>query len=227
MAAVGLQYAAAAQAGVYSRLARFNLHANRSVTALVGMVLAGGRSVRFGGEKAAAELAGTPLLIWAARRLQRTCSVVAANVRPGTQSEAIARANGLPLLYDVPGDALGPLAGVKVGLIWARDLGATTLAVSPCDVPLLPDDLFVRLGAAAGDGPAMAETSGGDQPLCALWPVTALPQVAAALEGGAHPPTWRLLQTLGATRVRFADEPAFANVNTRADLAAIAARVAQ
>jgi molybdopterin-guanine dinucleotide biosynthesis protein A len=27
------------------------------------------------------------------------------------------------------------------------------------------------------------------------------------------------------TRVRFEDEPAFANVNTRADLAAIAARV--
>jgi molybdopterin-guanine dinucleotide biosynthesis protein A len=196
------------------------------LTAIVGIVLAGGRSVRFGGEKAAAELAGTPLLIWAARRLQRICSAVAANVRPGTQAEAIARAHGLPLLYDVPGDALGPLAGVKVGLMWARELGASSLAVSPCDVPLLPDDLFVRLGEAAAGGPAMAETAAGDQPLCALWPVSALPQVAAALEGGAHPPTWRLLQTLGATRVRFADEPAFANVNTRADLAAIVARVA-
>ena len=196
------------------------------MTAIVGMVLAGGRSVRFGGEKAAAELAGTALLIWAARRLQRNCSIVAANVRAGTQAEAIARADGLPLLYDVPGDALGPLAGVKVGLIWARDLGATVLAVSPCDVPLLPDDLYVRLGAAAGSGPALAETAAGDQPLCALWPVSALPQVTEALQGGAHPPTWRLLQTLGATRVRFADEAAFANVNTRADLAAIAARVA-
>jgi molybdenum cofactor guanylyltransferase len=196
------------------------------LTAIVGIVLAGGRSVRFGGEKAAAELAGVPLLIWAARRLQRTCSAVAANVRPGTQAEAVARADGLPLLYDVPGDALGPLAGVKVGLVWARDLGASALAVSPCDVPLLPDDLYVRLAEAAGGGPAMAETAAGDQPLCALWPISALSKVAAALEGGAHPPTWRLLQTLGATRVRFEDEAAFANVNTQADLAAIAARVA-
>ena len=196
------------------------------MTAIVGMVLAGGRSVRFGGEKAAAELAGTPLLIWAARRLRSTCSVVAANVRPGTQAEVIARADGLPLLYDVPGDALGPLAGVKVGLMWARDRGATALAVSPCDVPLLPDDLFVRLAEAAGTGPALAETSGGDQPLCALWPVSALPAVSEALQGGAHPPTWRLLQALGATRVRFADEAAFANVNTQADLAALAARIA-
>jgi molybdopterin-guanine dinucleotide biosynthesis protein A len=189
------------------------------------MVLAGGRSVRFGGEKAAAELAGTALLIWAARRLQRSCSAVAANVRSGTQAEAIARANELPLLYDLPGDALGPLAGIKVGLIWARELGASALAVTPCDVPLLPDDLFVRLGAAAGGGPAMAETAAGDQPLCALWPISALPKVAEALQDGAHPPTWRLLQSLGATRVRFADEPAFANVNTQADLAAIAARL--
>jgi molybdopterin-guanine dinucleotide biosynthesis protein A len=196
------------------------------LTAIVGIVLAGGRSVRFGGEKAAAELAGAPLLIWAARRLQRTCSAVAANVRPGTQAEALARAEGLPLLYDVPGDALGPLAGVKVGLIWARDLGASALAVSPCDVPLLPDDLYVRLAEAAGGGPAMAETAAGDQPLCALWPISALSKVAAALEGGAHPPTWRLLQSLGATRVRFEDEAAFANVNTQADLAALAARVA-
>ncbi|HEY6456651.1 MAG TPA: molybdenum cofactor guanylyltransferase [Steroidobacteraceae bacterium] len=197
------------------------------MTAIVGMVLAGGRSIRFGGEKAAAQLAGTALLIWAARRLQRNCSAVAANVRPGTQAEAIARANALPLLYDLPGDALGPLAGVKVGLMWARDRGATTLAVSPCDVPLLPDDLFLRLGEAAGGGPAMAETSAGDQPLCALWPISTLPKVTEALQDGAHPATWRLLQSLGATRVRFADEPAFANVNTQADLAAIAARLAR
>lgn len=226
MVAAGLQYAAAARAGVQSNLARVNIDASPHLTAIVGMVLAGGRSVRFGGEKAAAELAGTPLLIWAARRLQRTCSAVAANVRAGTQAAALARAHGLPLLFDLPGDALGPLAGVKVGLMWARDLGASALAVSPCDVPLLPDDLYMRLGEAAGGAAAMAETSAGDQPLCALWPVSALPQVAEALEGGAHPPTWRLLQSLGAMRVHFADEPAFANVNTRADLAAIAARVA-
>jgi molybdopterin-guanine dinucleotide biosynthesis protein A len=52
-----------------------------------------------------------------------------------------------------------------------------------------------------------------------------LPTVIEALQGGAHPPTWRLLQTLGATRVHFADEAAFANVNTQVDLAALAARI--
>src|ERR1700744_102817 len=123
--------------------------------AVVGLVLAGGRSVRFEGEKAAADLEGQPLILWAARRLQRSCPLVAANVRPGTDSEALARVAGLPLLYDLAGEALGPLAGVKVGLIWARAQGARALAVSPCDAPLLPDDLFTRLIEAAGDRPAL------------------------------------------------------------------------
>jgi len=191
---------------------------------VVGLVLAGGRSVRFEGEKAAADLAGRPLILWAARRLQRSCQVVAANVRPGTESEGLAQAAGLTLLYDIPGDALGPLAGIKVGLIWARDQGAQSLAVSPCDVPHLPDDLYDRLIASAVDAPALAETSEGAQPLCAVWPVSALAPVTEALEGGKHPPTWRLLQSLGATRVPFPDAHAFANINTRADLAAIAGR---
>lgn len=193
--------------------------------AVLGVVIAGGRSVRFGGEKAAAELAGRPLLLWAVRRLQGSCAAVAVNTRPGTLAEALAQAQGLPLLQDTPGDAAGPLAGVKVGLAWAQGLGARALAVSPCDAPLLPDDLFVRLIEAAGPGAAMAQTADGHQPLCAVWPVSALPQVTAALAGQAHPPTWRLLESLGAVRVQFADAGAFANVNTREDLAAVARRI--
>lgn len=192
---------------------------------VAGVVIAGGRSVRFDGEKAVADLAGKPLLLWAVRRLQAVCTAVAVNTRVGTQTEALARTEGLPVLHDAPGDAAGPLAGVKVGLEWAQGLGARSLAVSPCDAPLLPDDLFTRLIAAAGEGAAMAETSDGRQPLCALWPVSALPVVAAALAGGAHPPTWRVLESIGAMHVRFPDAAAFANLNTRADLAAIAERL--
>lgn len=192
---------------------------------VAGVVIAGGRSVRFDGEKAVADLSGRPLLLWAVRRLQAACTAVAVNTRPGTQTEALAKAQRLPVLHDTPGDAAGPLAGVKVGLEWAQSLGARSLAVSPCDAPMLPDDLFTRLIAAAGERPAMAETSEGRQPLCALWPVPSLPVVAAALAGGAHPPTWRVLESIGAVHVRFADAGAFANLNTRADLAALAERL--
>jgi len=194
---------------------------------VVGLVLAGGRSVRFGGEKAVALLEGRPLLEWAAERLRTVCTDVAVNVRPGTEAESVARALALPTLYDEAGDAAGPLAGVKVGLLWAEEQGARTLAVSPCDAPLLPDDLYVRLLEYAEDGAAMAETSDGRQPLCALWPVTALPAVREALAGGAHPPTWQVLERLGTRKVLFDRSEAFANVNTREDLVAVEARRAR
>jgi molybdopterin-guanine dinucleotide biosynthesis protein A len=193
--------------------------------AVVGVVIAGGRSQRFGAEKAAADLLGNPLLVWAAERLRRSCKAVAVNARPGSETERLARARGLPVLHDAPADAEGALSGVRAGLAWAAELGARALAVSPCDAPLLPDDLFERLIAAAGVGAAVAETPDGRQPLCSLWPATALAAVTAALADGAHPPTWRLLESLGAVRVAFADAAAFANVNTRADLAAVAARL--
>lgn len=196
------------------------MHAKNSV---VGVVIAGGRSLRFGGEKAVAEFAGRPLLLWAVSRLALLCTQVAVNARPGTEAAALAEAEGLPVLHDMAGDADGPLAGVRAGLSWAEGLGARALAVSPCDLPLLPDDLYARLAAAAGDGAAMAETAEGRQPLCAIWPVTALPALTEALAGGAHPPTWRMLEATGAVKVHFDSAEAFANLNTREDLARLEA----
>lgn len=191
------------------------------------MVLAGGRSTRFGGEKAVALLDDRPLLVWAVRRLQRACPDVAVNARLGTETEALAILAGLPVLHDAAGDPDGPLAGVKAGLAWASALGARALAVSPCDAPLLPDDLFAQLIGAAGDGAAMAVTAEGRQPLCSVWPVSALPFLAEALRDGAHPPTWRTLETLGAVQVRFDPPEAFANINTREDLETAARRLGE
>jgi molybdopterin-guanine dinucleotide biosynthesis protein A len=82
----------------------------------------------------------------------------------------------------------------------------------------LPADLYVRMLERAAGGAALAVTADGRQPLCSLWPVAALPAVRDALAGGAHPPTWQLLERLGARKVVFDDAAAFANVNTRADL---------
>ena len=194
---------------------------------VLGMVVAGGRSTRFGGEKATALLAGQPLLTWAAQRLRLTCAEVAVNARPGTETEALALAQGLGVLHDAPGDPDGPLAGVKAGLAWAASRGAQSLAVSPCDAPLLPEDLFARLIDAAAGGAAMAVTAEGRQPLCAVWPVSALAFLTEALKDGAHPPTWRTLESLGAAPVQFDPPEAFANVNTREDLELAARRFAE
>lgn len=190
---------------------------------VAGVVIAGGRSIRFGGEKAVATFHGEPLLQRAARRLALACGAVAVNARPDTQAMALARQLGYEVLHDAPGDPDGPLSGVKAGLQWAQAQGARMLAVSPCDAPLLPEDLYSRLVAAAGEGAAMAVTSEGRQPLCAVWPVTALPMLTAALAGGDHPPTWRMLEQVGVTKVMFEPAAGFANANTREELARLEA----
>jgi molybdopterin-guanine dinucleotide biosynthesis protein A len=193
---------------------------------LAGLALAGGRSVRFGGEKAAALLGGRPLLAWATGRLAATCGRVAVSARPGSEAEALAKAAGLPVLHDAPGEPDGPLSGVKAGLTWAAEVGAEALAVCPCDAPFLPDDLFERLAAGRGGAlAAIAVTRHGREPLCAVWSVATLPAVTRALGGGSHPPTWALLAELGAVEIPFGDADDFANVNLPEDLRAAQARL--
>jgi molybdopterin-guanine dinucleotide biosynthesis protein A len=57
--------------------------------------------------------------------------------------------------------------------------------------------------------------------------VSALPVVEEALLGGQHPATWMLLERVGAQRVHFEPPEAFANINTREDLAVVARRLEQ
>lgn len=184
-----------------------------------GVVLAGGRSTRFGREKAAADFAGRPLIAWAAEALAAGCARVAVNAPRGSAAAQFARDNGLDLISDAPHTPQGPLAGIEAGLAWARASGVEMLASAPCDTPLLPHDLVPRLASAldAEHGAAMARTSQGLQPLCALWRTSALAPIADALKDARHPPIRSLLCDLGAAEVMFADERRFMNVNAPED----------
>lgn len=187
---------------------------------VVGLILAHGQSRRFGSEKAAAIFNGAPLMLHPAKALQSVAQTVAVNARPGSQAAEIARRQGWPVLADEPGDADGPLAGIKVGLAWAADQGATHLAVAPCDAPLLHADLYRRLLGAIGDAPAAApQSDAGVHPLTVVWAIAALPLVRQALARGAHPAVHKFLTQIRAKQVIFPDPEPFANVNTLDDLA--------
>jgi len=188
---------------------------------IAGLILAGGRSRRFGSEKAVALLGGESLFARAYRNLAAHCPVVAISAASGSQAEGLAKALGAPVLHDPAGAPDGPLAGVMAGLDWAKAIGLELLATLPCDVPLAPADFVARLGTAA----AVVQTPQGVQPLCALWPVSAAEALRATLADGSHPPVRRMLQEIGATFVDFDDAAAFANVNTPQDLAEVERRL--
>lgn len=184
---------------------------------VLGLVLAGGRSTRFGSEKAVAVVDGAPMVSRVAAVLARGCEAVAVNARADSGAAAWARGAGLEVLPDPPGAPDGPLAGVLAGLAGAERRGAAWLLTAPCDTPWLPEDLGGRLmgevGAAAA---ATAVTAEGSHPLCTLWSVRLRAPLAAALKDGAHPSVRAWLREAGAAEVRFAEAEAFANLNTPA-----------
>lgn len=151
---------------------------------LLGAVLAGGASRRFGSPKALAKLHGRPLWELAADRLGTVCPrvvVVAADPEtfPG------------PAVRDrTPG--LGPLGGVDAALALAAEAGMDGALVLAVDMPWAPEAVLRRLTdefdtGMAGEARPWAPRSGspwGFEPLCAAYPVSALVPLEEALAAG-------------------------------------------
>jgi molybdopterin-guanine dinucleotide biosynthesis protein A len=190
-----------------------------------GLVLAGGRSRRFGADKALARLGGRPLLAWSLAALADDCEAVAVSAGPGGAAD-MARTLGHAVLDDHPAHARGPLAGVAAGLAWARDRGFARLVTLPCDTPLVGRREVATLITAAGDAPAAyAVTSEGPQPLFATWRVDLAGALAARLAGGDHPAVRDFQAQIGALAVAFDDPLIFQNANTPQALARLERRV--
>ena len=71
---------------------------------IAGLILAGGRSSRFGQEKALAELGGEPLIARVEKVLARGASPLAVSARTGSAAAAYAAQRRLACLPDAPGD---------------------------------------------------------------------------------------------------------------------------
>jgi len=191
----------------------------QSMTAPMGVILAGGLATRMGGgDKALLPLGGRPMLALVIERLSPQVAgiVLNANGDPTRFSGF-----GLPVIADSVPEFPGPLAGVLAGLEWAAKLGAERIVTAAADTPFLPRDLVARLDAAAGaDGAiALAATASGLHPTFGLWPTSLRDVLARDLAGGARRVgAWA--ESMGARRVMFEDTPRdpFFNINTPDEL---------
>ena len=120
---------------------------------ITGLILAGGRARRMGGEdKGLIPLAGRPLIAWviAALAPQVGRILISAN-----RNQAAYAAFGHPVIGDEAGGTeltgfQGPLAGIAAAMTRMETPWLLTL---PCDAPLAPADLASRLAAALVHGP--------------------------------------------------------------------------
>ncbi len=187
-----------------------------------GVVLAGGRSLRFGSDKAEAPFSGAPLAQRSITALRASVDVIAVNGPP-----ALAARFALPCVADAAGAARGPLAGIAGALVWARQIGCEVLLTAPCDTPFLPEDLGAALIAGLGDAPVAAARAERAHPLCAAWRVSGLDAVGKAAMRQDQPSLERFISALGGVFVAFPEEAAFANVNTPEDYAAALGRLSR
>ena len=132
---------------------------------IFGVILAGGKSRRFGGPKAFAALAGAPMASWGVRALQ------AAGLPVGVISdeEGVEAALGVPARPDLEA-GLGPIGGLWTALQWARERGDDGVLLLGCDMPLVSEALLRTVLGWSDTAPAVVPlASDGPEPLCALY----------------------------------------------------------
>jgi molybdopterin-guanine dinucleotide biosynthesis protein A len=185
-----------------------------------GYVLVGGRSSRFGSDKALALWRGRPLAVWVAEQVRAAAgSVVLVGSRERYQRL------GLPVIADAVED-FGPLAGLSAAL---EHTSAGWNLVVACDMPHLTPAFLAYLLRLAADGDADVllplDPEGRAEPLCAVYSSQCRGVIADAVRGGVHKMTdaFVLLHVRKLPFQDYADfDPQgrlFANLNTPADLA--------
>jgi molybdopterin-guanine dinucleotide biosynthesis protein A len=168
---------------------------------ILGVVLAGGESTRFGSDKALAELGGRTLLARAVEELSGWCEYVVIAGR---------EIGPAPCIPDWPRAGMGPLGGIAAGLRHAQDMDYESVLTCGVDAPDLPENLLELLSPP----PAYL----ADQPVIGHWPVNAASKVETILESEGRHSMLAFAGAIGARAVKSGAKPA--NINTQADLAA-------
>lgn len=146
----------------------------------LGVLLAGGRSTRYGSPKALAEVGGRTILDRALAALDGAVgdAVIVANEPDAYRSAA------RPIRPDVrPGT--GVLGGILTATEWARERGREAALVLACDMPFVPAALLRRLAdEAAAEAVSIAASDGprGVEPLCAVYGVDCADAIVRALD---------------------------------------------
>ena len=181
---------------------------------LLGAVLAGGESTRFGSDKAAAHVGGEPMV----RRVADALREVAADVVI-VSSRAVPGVSDLAVIPDRV-EGRGPLGGLHAALCEAGERGLDGVLLVGCDLPLVSPELLALVAEAAREAPAAAPSRvGGVEPVCAAYRLEVLPAVERRLDA-ADRSLHGLFSEVGGVVLELGDgvaTDALLNVNTRGD----------
>ncbi|EKM0531422.1 molybdenum cofactor guanylyltransferase MobA [Cronobacter turicensis] len=183
------------------------------LSAITGVVLAGGRATRMGGQnKGLMQLNGKALWRHVAERLAAQVAHVAVSANRDLDAY---RTCGYPVITDTLPDFPGPLAGMLSAMQY---LHSEWYLFCPCDTPHIPADLAQRLWAAKDACSAVWVNDGErDHPAIALMHHSVKVPLADYLARGERR-VMAFLREVNGCAVKFANKDDFANVNTLAEL---------
>lgn len=192
---------------------------------ITGVILAGGKARRMGGEdKGLLLLSGKPLIQHVLERLGPQVDHLAINANRNHERYA---AFGVPVFGDTLGEYQGPLAGMAAALEQAE---TPLVVLVPCDSPLIPVELVQRLHHAMQQQQseiAVAHDGRRMQPVWTLLRRDLLPSLQQTLAGGER----KVDRWYAMHRTALADlsdcPDAFTNANTPEELAAMELRLKQ
>ena len=190
---------------------------------ITGLILAGGRAQRMGGiDKGLIPFHHKPLIDATIARLSKQVGPILINANRNITKYA---AYGYPVIMDETPDFSGPLAGFSAGL---KACKTQYLLSAPCDSPMLPLDLVVRLANEMEQDNyqlvyASSKESDGKvwaQPVFCLMRANLQESLDLFLQKGDLKID-RWFRELHSSTVIFDDVQAFANVNTPEELKAL------
>lgn len=185
---------------------------------VLGVILVGGASRRYGQDKAMAHLDGIPMVQRVATRVGPQVSMLVASGagRPGLD---------LAVIPDAEPHG-GPFQALLSTLIWAGERDFELVATFSCDTPFLPPNLVMRLRRVLNHDRdcAVALHNGAAHPTCALWKTSALHKVRNCFDLGTRSLHGALaaLNTCSAEFSDMAEGPAgdpFFNINSPSEMA--------
>ena len=159
---------------------------------MIGAVLAGGEGRRLGaGSKAAAQLAGRPLVEYPLEALAAVCERVAVVCKRDTRLPDLAGAER----WDEPDEPRHPLTGI----VHALETGGAPVLVCAADMPFVTADACRTLIQGAAGSPAVVASAAGVlQPTFGLYAPAALDVLRAAPPDA---PLTRTVEALDPARV--------------------------
>ncbi len=186
---------------------------------ITGIILAGGRARRMGGQdKGLIQLARKPMIEYVLNAIEPQVDAIIINAN---RNQKVYGKYGYPVVADQIGGYCGPLAGMASGLQAAK---TPFIVTAPCDTPLIPDDLVHKLYSILQDEDAeicTAHANGRLQPVFTLMKSELLSSMLDFLNSGER----KIDKWFEKHRLAIADfseqAETFININSAEELAEI------